>query len=163
MSHRPDPSPTGPPPAVARTARFGEFQLDLASGELRREGRLVPLRPQATRVLLLLVRNPGRLVLREELRRELWGGTAVAWSTGIHQAIRQIRAALDDGERHLVETVPRRGYRFRAALEPRGSAPQSRPAPPWYRGRNAGFLVAGAATPVLVAAALVIACALLAD
>lgn len=135
--------------ADSSLVRFGPFLLHRGTGELRREGRLVPLRPLATRALMLLVREPDRLVSHEELRRELWGETTVAWSAGSHQTIRQIRVALDDGDRRLVETVPRRGYRFRATVEPAGAAP--RPRREARSGiRNAGFYAAGVATPLVL-------------
>lgn len=103
-----------------RACRFGAFRLDLVTGELRRhDGAPVPLRPQATRVLRLLVSRRQSLVRREELRRELWGDAATEWEPGIHQVIRQLRRALDDDARDptYIETVPRRGYRFKAEVE----------------------------------------------
>lgn len=100
-----------------RRARFGPFALDLETGELEREGVAVPLRPLATRLLLVLVRAEGRLVSHRELRRALWSEAAVEWRTGLHQAVRQLRRALDDrpGPGAWIQTVPRRGYR----LDPR--------------------------------------------
>lgn len=103
-----------------RSCRFGAFRLDFVTGELRRhDGPPVPLRPQATRVLRLLISRRPSLVRREELRRELWGDAATEWEPGIHQVIRQLRRALDDDARNpiYIETVPRRGYRFKADVE----------------------------------------------
>lgn len=77
------------------------------------------LRPLVTRALCLLVRRRGRLVSRAELRRELWGEAILEWEPGLHQVIRQLRRALGDDAREpaYVETVPRRGYRFKARIE----------------------------------------------
>lgn len=102
--------------------RFGEFEIDVAAGELRRHGAPVKLAPQPFRLLLLLARNPGKLVERDEIKRELWPeGIHVDFDQSLHFAVRQIREALgDDADRpSYVKTVPRRGYRFIATLAPR--------------------------------------------
>jgi len=106
--------------------RFGPFVVDLASGELERDGNPVPLRPLATKLLLRLVRAEGRLVSHEELRRELWGEAAIEWRTGLHQTVRQLRRALTDrpGSGAWVQTVPWRGYRLDPARL-RSGAPAS--------------------------------------
>ena len=98
--------------------RFPGHELDLDSGELRRHGIPVPLRPQAMIVLKTLLRRYPRLVTREELRHALWGTTHVAWEVGLHQIVRQLRRALGDDPRDpsFIQTVPRRGYRFTAAV-----------------------------------------------
>lgn len=105
-------------------ARFGLFELDLATGELLKGGRSLHLAPQPTRVLVLLVRRAGRLVTREELQDELWGdGTVVAYDQGLNYCIRQVREVLGDraDAPAFVETVPRRGYRFVAPVERLGA------------------------------------------
>ncbi len=99
--------------------RFGEFEIDVAAGELRRHGAPVKLAPQPFRLLLLLVRNAGKLVERDEIKRELWPeGIHVDFDQSLHFTVRQIRDALgDDADRPAyVKTVPRRGYRFIAPL-----------------------------------------------
>lgn len=100
--------------------RFGAFELDLQSGELRRAGVGVKLQPQPFKVLALLAGRTGQLVVREEIQREVWtDDTFVDFDQGLNYCIRQIRAALrDDAETPtFIETVPRRGYRFLAAVE----------------------------------------------
>lgn len=97
-----------------RRSRLGDFELDLETGELWRDGEPVELPPQPTRLLLLLARRPGRLVTREEIRDEIWGDTVVEFDTAINSAIRTVRAALGDDASapRYIETVPRRGYRL---------------------------------------------------
>jgi DNA-binding winged helix-turn-helix (wHTH) protein/predicted Zn-dependent protease len=100
--------------------RIQDFELDAATGEVRKAGTLVKLQPQPFRVLLLLVERAGRLVTREEIQRCLWkDSTFVDFEHGINFSINQIRVALgDDAERpQYVETLPRRGYRFIGAVE----------------------------------------------
>lgn len=98
----------------SRRFRLGDFELDLETGELWRDGAVVELPPQPTRLLLLLARRPGRLVTREQIREEIWGDTVVEFDTAINSAVRAVRAALGDdaSDPRYIETVPRRGYRF---------------------------------------------------
>jgi DNA-binding winged helix-turn-helix (wHTH) protein/Tol biopolymer transport system component len=99
--------------------RFGAFELDATSGELRKSGMPIKLRLQATQVLLLLAERPGHIVTREEIRDRLWSdNTFVDFERGINFCVNQIRAALgDDADRpRYVETLPRRGYRFIAPV-----------------------------------------------
>lgn len=110
--------------------RFGVFELDPASGELRKSGALVRLKPQAFRLLALLAGQPGQLVSRERIQQELWGeGTFVDFEQGVNHCIREVRAALSDDAEvpRYVETLPRRGYRFIAPVEPLVT-----PAPPAF-------------------------------
>lgn len=100
--------------------RFGAFDLDLASGELRKGDAPVRLQPQPLRVLTLLASRAGQLVSREEIQKQVWtDDTFVDFDQGLNYCIRQIRAALcDDAETpRFIETVPRRGYRFVANLQ----------------------------------------------
>jgi TolB-like protein/Tfp pilus assembly protein PilF len=95
--------------------RFAAFELDLASGELRKGGMPVPLQPQPLRVLMLLASRAGELVSRDEIQKRVWNDqTFVDFDQGLNYCIRQIRAALgDDAETpRFVATIPRRGYRF---------------------------------------------------
>lgn len=108
-----------PSPPV-ETYRFGQFELDIVAGELRRNTGRVRLQPQPFRLLVFLARRAGSLVAREEIRSELWpDGTFVDFDQSVNFAIKQIRDALgDSAERPLyIETVPRRGYRFIAPIE----------------------------------------------
>lgn len=134
-------------PIVPDLVRFGDFLLDLQTGELRRRDQVVPLRPLATRCLVLLVSGAGRLVTTEELRQELWGATVVDWNAGIHQTIRQIRLALEDSHHTVVETVIRRGYRFGLPVVP-VTAP--RRAARGSKFVNLRVYAAGFATPFLL-------------
>jgi DNA-binding winged helix-turn-helix (wHTH) protein len=105
--------------------RFGPYALDARSGELRRDGEVVPLAPQPFRLLLALVARPGEVVTREELRREIWGdSTFVDFERGLNFCVLQARTALGDDAKSpaYIETLPRRGYRFVASVEV-GQAP----------------------------------------
>jgi TolB-like protein/DNA-binding winged helix-turn-helix (wHTH) protein/Tfp pilus assembly protein PilF len=116
----------GGPASVNRVFRFGPFELNLASGELRKSGITLKLRPQAAKVLVLLATQPGKMVTREQLREQIWGsGLFVDFEHGLNLCIQQIRAALDDDadKPRYVETVPRHGYRFIARVEERVSDP----------------------------------------
>jgi TolB-like protein/DNA-binding winged helix-turn-helix (wHTH) protein/Tfp pilus assembly protein PilF len=113
--------------------RFGLFELDLESYELRKKGRLVPLRQQAATILGMLVQQPGRLVTRDQIRDKLWGSdTVVEFDQGLNNCIRGIRTALQDQAQSpsYVETLPRRGYRFIAPVETPSSPAPAGPAPP---------------------------------
>ena len=107
--------------AKARTFRFGVFEMDEDTGELRKEGRAQPrLRDQAFRILLMLLERPRDLVTREELRERLWASdTFVDFDHGVNTAINQLRKALGDeaGNPRFIQTLPRRGYRFIAPVE----------------------------------------------
>ena len=102
------------------TVRFAGFELNLKTGELREDGVAIRLQPQPTLILTLLVSRPGNLVTREEIQQRIWGAeTFIDFDTGLNSAIRQIRHVLKDdtGAPRFIETVPRRGYRFLAAIE----------------------------------------------
>ena len=95
--------------------RFGDFVLDTRSGELRRGPHRVRLRPQPATVLEYLLQRPGEVVTRADLRHVLWpDGTFVHFDHGLNSCIKQLRAALLDSRAapRLLETLPRRGYRF---------------------------------------------------
>jgi Tol biopolymer transport system component/DNA-binding winged helix-turn-helix (wHTH) protein len=99
--------------------RFGSFELDPENGELRKAGVSLKIHPQPFRLLLLLAERPGQIVPREEIRNCLWGeNTFVDFERGINFCVNQIRATLgDDAEKpRYIETLPRRGYRFIAAV-----------------------------------------------
>ncbi len=103
--------------------RFGTFDFDLRTLELRRDGQPVKLPPQPARVLALLASRPGEVVLREELKAHLWGDdTFVDFERGLNFCILQVRTALGDTSDNprFVQTVPRRGYRFIAPVADAG-------------------------------------------
>src|SRR5258706_444169 len=105
---------------MAVLVRFGEFEVDLRAGELFKEGIKIRLQQQPFRVLALLLEHPGEVVTREDLRQAIWpAGTFVEFDVGLDAAIHKLRSALGDSAENpqLVETLPRRGYRFIAAVD----------------------------------------------
>jgi DNA-binding winged helix-turn-helix (wHTH) protein len=103
-----------------RRYRFGIFELDAATGELRRKGIRVKLHSQPFQVLTLLLERPGEMLTREEICRELWpDGTFVDYEHGLNSAVNRLREALGDkaSNPRFVETLARRGYRFLAPVE----------------------------------------------
>lgn len=103
-----------------RTQRFGEFVVDCRAGELFRRGKKVRVQLQPMQVLLALLEKPGDVVTREELRQKIWpADTFVDFEHSLNTAIKKLRQALGDraGKSKFVETLPRRGYRFLAAVE----------------------------------------------
>ncbi|MGA2673131.1 MAG: winged helix-turn-helix domain-containing protein [Terracidiphilus sp.] len=100
--------------------RFGVFEADATTGELRRQGLRVKLNTQPFQVLLMLLERPGEVLTREEISRELWpDGTFVDYEHGVNSAVNRIREALGDkaSNARFVETLARRGYRFVAPVE----------------------------------------------
>ena len=118
----------------SRTFRFGVFEIDAATGELRKEGKARPrLRDQALRILLMLLERPRDLVTREELREQLWSSdTFVDFDHGLNTAINQLRNALGDSASNprFIQTLPRRGYRFIAPVEIASQPSSPQPAAP---------------------------------
>ena len=99
--------------------RFGAFEINLQSGEVRKHGMRLRLSGQPFQVLAVLVERPGELVTREELHSKLWAAdTFVDFDHGLNNAIARIREVLEDSSDtpRYIETVPRRGYRFIAPL-----------------------------------------------
>jgi TolB-like protein/Flp pilus assembly protein TadD len=96
--------------------RFGAFEADLQSGQLTKLGRRLRLQEQPFRLLAILLRRPGVVVTREELREALWPQTTVDFDHGLNKALSKIRKALGDSAEkpRFIETVARRGYRFLA-------------------------------------------------
>lgn len=108
-------------PQTRRLLRFGEFQLDVQSAELRRAGVTIRLPDQPFRLLLLLMDRAGEVITREELRDTLWAAdTFVDFDTGLNSIVRKLRDTLGDSADHpeFIETLPRRGYRFIALVTP---------------------------------------------
>ncbi len=104
----------------AKRYRFGVFEADAATGELRRQGMRVKLNAQPFQILLMLLDRPGELITRDEISRVLWPeGTFVDYEHGVNSAVNRIREALGDpaGSPRFVETLARRGYRFLAPVE----------------------------------------------
>jgi TolB-like protein/DNA-binding winged helix-turn-helix (wHTH) protein/Tfp pilus assembly protein PilF len=113
-------------PATSRQCvRFGAFELDLRSEELRKHGNKVKLQGQPVKILAILLARPGEMVAREALRKELWPeDTFVDFDSGLNSAIKKLREALGDSREssRFIETLPRRGYRFIAPVEEAESA-----------------------------------------
>jgi DNA-binding winged helix-turn-helix (wHTH) protein len=104
----------------ARRYRFGTFEADAATGELRRQGIRLKLNAQPFHVLCLLLERPGELLTREEISSELWpDGTFVDYEHGVNSAVNRIREAIGDTATNprFIETIARRGYRFVAPVE----------------------------------------------
>jgi DNA-binding winged helix-turn-helix (wHTH) protein len=100
--------------------RFGVFEVDRGSGELRKRGVRIRLQEQPLKILMLLLDRPGEVVTREQLRQMLWPeGTFVDFEHSLNAAVAKLRQSLGDSAENLrfVETVPRRGYRFIAPVE----------------------------------------------
>ncbi len=111
--------------------RFGVFEADEKTGELRKQGRRLAVQGQPLQVLLMLLNRPGELITRTEIQQALWSdGTFVDFDHGLNTAINKIREALGDSAANpqFVETLAKRGYRFIASVEVQG--------PPIGRGSN---------------------------
>ncbi len=105
-----------------RIIRFGSFEADLYTRELRKHGLKLKVQEQPFQVLAMLLARPGELVTREEIRSRLWPqDTFVDFDHGLNAAVRRLRDALNDNAEapRYVETLPRRGYRFIAPVDPR--------------------------------------------
>jgi DNA-binding winged helix-turn-helix (wHTH) protein/TolB-like protein len=101
--------------------RFGLYEFDSESGELRKSGRAIAIEPQPARALALLLARADQLVTRDALKDAIWGqDTHVDFDRGLAYCISQIRTALGDaGESpRFIQTIPRKGYRFIAPLHP---------------------------------------------
>jgi DNA-binding winged helix-turn-helix (wHTH) protein/TolB-like protein len=115
--------------------RFADFEVDPDAGILRQNGARVRLQDLPFRLLVILLRQPGAVVTRDELRQQLWGAeTFVDAEAGLNTAIAKLREALgDDAEApRFIETLPKRGYRFTGTLE---DAQRAAP-PPLATGRD---------------------------
>ncbi len=116
------------PHSPSRLYRFGAFEADEKTGELRKQGRRLALQGQPLQVLLLLLSRPGELVTRAEIQQAIWSeGTFVDFDHGLNTAINKIREALGDSAAspQYVETLAKRGYRFVAPVEVHGQEPAS--------------------------------------
>lgn len=106
--------------ADKRIYRFGVFEADASSGELRKAGMRVKMQDQPFQVLILLLQRPGEVVTREEVRQKLWpSDTFVDFDHSLNTIINKVREALDDSASNprFVETLAKRGYRFLLPVE----------------------------------------------
>src|SRR5947207_9432552 len=100
--------------------RFGVFEADFRSGELRKQGARIKLQEQPFHVLQMLLEQPGEIVTREEPQKRIWpADTFVDFDQGLNNAIKRLREALGDSAEtpRFIETIPRRGYRFIATRQ----------------------------------------------
>lgn len=119
--------PMPAPAPTSKLAQFGVFELDLLSGELRKQGVKVRLQDQSLKVLQLLLENPSQIVSREQLRRRIWpANTYVEFDQGLYSAIARLRDTLGDSSEspRFIETVARRGYRFIAPVTITNASPE---------------------------------------
>jgi DNA-binding winged helix-turn-helix (wHTH) protein/Tol biopolymer transport system component len=133
--------------------KFGVFELDLTSGELRKGGTRIRLQDQPFQVLKALVEKPGEVVTREELQQRLWPrDTFVDFEDGLSTAVKKIRRALGDSAANprFVETLPKRGYRFVVPVAVLPVEGPEVPGPPWHR----RWWVSGCLAAVVVVAAI---------
>src|SRR5467141_863255 len=101
--------------AGPHVVRFGAYEVDFRAGELRKQGLRIRLPEQPFQVLAILLEHPGEVITRENLQKRLWpDGTFVDFEQGLNAAVKRLREALEDPAEspRLIETVPRRGYRF---------------------------------------------------
>jgi DNA-binding winged helix-turn-helix (wHTH) protein len=120
--------------AQGRRYRFGLFELETQTGDLYRDGLAHPrLQGQPLELLLLLLERPGELVTREELRKKLWSSdTFVDYDHGLNAAVNKLREALGDSadSPRFIQTLPRKGYRFIAPVQPPAERRETAPADP---------------------------------
>src|SRR5262249_43605795 len=102
-------------PVTPKSFQFGPYTLDVARGHLRTAEHDVELRPKSFEVLCHLVENANRLVTKEELIKTFWPNVIVT-DESLVQCISEVRLAIGDREQTIIKTVPRRGYRFAAAV-----------------------------------------------
>src|ERR1700746_2783447 len=119
-STEPQVPPVPEPEQATRVVRFGVFEVDLQTAELRKQGVRIRLPSQSFQVLEALLLRPGELVTREELKQKLWpSDTFGDFEHGLNAAVNRVRDALGDSSDNprFVETLPRRGYRFIAPVD----------------------------------------------
>ena len=111
--------PMPPSSSESRLRRFGVFEVDLAAGEIRKNGARLRLQEQPFQVLCVLLENAGRVVTRDDLRQKIWpADTFVDFDHSLNTAVNKIRETLGDSapSPRFVETLARRGYRFIAPV-----------------------------------------------
>src|ERR1700722_5686699 len=119
--------------SVSAVIRFGPFDADLQTQELRKHGVRLRLPRQSFQILKMLLERPGSLITREERRQALWpSDTFVDFDHSLNAAVNRLREVLGDSadEPRLVETLPRRGYRFIGEIAVPTAVPEIRIAPP---------------------------------
>jgi len=122
-------------PVISGKFRFGVFEADLTSGELRKQGIKIKLHDQPFKVLAALLEHPGAVITREQIARRLWPtDTFVDSESGLNSAVMKLRDALGDSAENprFVETLPRRGYRLIIPVECLEGAPDSHAVKPLF-------------------------------
>ena len=117
-------------PDDSRRLRFGFFSLDPRAGELYKRGKKVKVQPLPLQLLGALLEKPGEVISREELKSKLWpADTFVDFEHGLNTAIKKLRQALGDNpaKPSLIETLPKKGYRFIGHLEANGASAAKNP------------------------------------
>ncbi len=140
-------------PLAPNAVRFGAFEVDLHSGELRKNGVRFKLQEQPLQLLALLLESPGEVVTREELQRKLWStDTFVDFEHSLNAAVKRLREALGDSADNprFIETLPRHGYRFIAPVQSTTAA--NLPARISMPIRRQWLVAAGCITLALIAA-----------
>ena len=108
---------------ISSPLRFGAFELDIHTGELRRDGFKQRLPEQPLQILAMLLERPGEIVSRDELKHRLWSSdTFVDFEHSLDAAVKRLRSALGDSAEHpqIIETLPRHGYRLLVSIEQPG-------------------------------------------
>ena len=111
---------------VKRGIRFGLYEVDFASQELRKAGIKIKIQDQPFQILALLLERPGQIVTREEIQKRLWAGdTFVDFDLGLNSAVKKLRQALGDESDNprFIETLYRRGYRFLVPVQDESASP----------------------------------------
>jgi DNA-binding winged helix-turn-helix (wHTH) protein len=117
-------------PDETRRLRFGHFSLDLRAGELYKRGKKVKVQLLPLQLLGALLEKPGEVISREELKSKLWpADTFVDFEHGLNTAIKKLRQALGDNPAKpaLIQTLPKKGYRFIGRLEANGATSPATP------------------------------------
>jgi Tol biopolymer transport system component/DNA-binding winged helix-turn-helix (wHTH) protein len=143
--------------ASPRIIRFGAFEADMQTGELRKNGVKLKLSGQPFQVLAMLLERPSEVVTRKEFQNRLWPDTFVDFEDNLNTAINKIREALGDSAEkpRFVETLPRRGYRFIGTIEPTQQPVESvEPAKAKAWGSRKWWLILGIGAVAIVAAGI---------
>jgi DNA-binding winged helix-turn-helix (wHTH) protein len=150
---RTEASPGGSP---VTNIRFGPFELDVRAAELRKAGLRIRLQDQPFQILRMLLECPGDVVLREEIRNQLWpNGTVVEFDHSINTAVKRLRDALGESadKPRYIETLARRGYRFIGQVEaPANQPPSAAPLVIIHRGGDSRPRLAVARPQILIPA-----------
>jgi DNA-binding winged helix-turn-helix (wHTH) protein len=113
-------------PPRTSPVRFGTFEVDVQSGELRKNGVRIRVQPQPMKLLEILLEHPGEMIPREVLRGRIWPNESFGdFDQAVNVAVTKLRAALGDSAENprYIETLPKRGYRFIARISSLGNTP----------------------------------------